>query len=124
MIKLTQRLSNWTGASTGVTLLVTAAILAVLFTLAAGALVYGNTRRLISSAEWVQHTEDVLATLQRVSLLAERIEYRSRLYLLTGNVEQQSRARASANQLETTTVRLKTLVADNPYQTANIQGLI
>ena len=124
MIKLAQKLSNWTGASTSVTLLVMAATGAVVFTVAAGTLVYGNTRRLISSAEWVQHTEDVLATLQRVSLLAERIEYRSRLYLLTGNVEQQSRARASANQLETTTVRLKTLVADNPYQTANVQGLI
>ncbi len=123
MIKLTQKLSKWTDASTSVSLLVAAAILAVVFTIASGIMVYGNTRRLISSAEWVQHTEDVLAALQRVSLLVERIEYRSRLYLLTGNQEQQSRARASANQLETTTVRLKTLVADNPYQVTNAQGL-
>ena len=124
MIKLRQWLSSWTSATTGVTLLMVAATAAVVITVAAGTLVYGNTRRLISSAEWVQHTEDVLASLQRVSLLFERIEYRTRLYLLTGNEEQLVRARASANQLETTTVRIRTLVEDNPYQTANVQGLI
>lgn len=124
MIDLRQRLSSWTSASTGVTLLVAAAILTVVFTVAAGTLVYENTRRLISSAEWVQHTQDVLASLQRVSLLYERIDYRTRLYLLTGNEEQLSRAQASANQLETTTVRLRTQVEDNPYQTKNAQGLI
>ena len=124
MIDLRKRLATWTGSSAGTTLLVAAATGAVLFTVAAGALVYGNTERLISSAEWVQHTEDVLASLQRVSLLTERIEYRTRLYLLTGNEEQLNRARASANQLETTTVRVRTQVEDSAYQTANAQALI
>jgi diguanylate cyclase (GGDEF)-like protein len=124
MIKLRQWLSNWTSATTGVTLLMAAATAAVVITVAAGTLVYGNTRKLISSGEWVQHTQDVLATLQRISLLFERIEYRTHLYLVTGNEEQLVRARASVNQLETTTVRLRTLVEDNPSQTTNVQGLI
>jgi len=109
--------------NSAVALLVAAAIGAVLFTVAAGAFVYGNTRQLISSADWVQHTEDVIASLQRVSLLDERIEYRTRLYQLTGNEEQLTRARASANQLDTTLARLRMLVADNPNQAANIETL-
>ena len=114
---------RWARANSSVALLVTAATGALLFTTAAGVLVYGNTRRLISSADWVEHTQDVLASLQRVSLLVERIDYRTHLYLATGNEEQLARAQASANQLETTTVRLKTQVEDSPYQTANVKGL-
>lgn len=111
------------GPNSGVVLLVISAFGAVLFTVLAGALVFGNTRELISSAEWVQHTQDVLASLQRVSLLTERIEYRSRLYSLTGNVEQLRRAQASGNQLETTVAHLKVLVQDNSDQISNLQNL-
>jgi diguanylate cyclase (GGDEF)-like protein len=123
-IKLRSGIIRLAGTHSSVVLLAAAATGAVFFTIAAGILVYGNTRRLISSAEWVQHTQDVLTSLQRVSLLDERIEYRLRLYLLTGNEEQLSRARASASQLETVTVRLKTQVEDNAYQTANAQNLV
>jgi diguanylate cyclase (GGDEF)-like protein len=111
------------GPNSAVVLLVMAAFGAVLFTMLAGALVYGNTRQLISSAGWVQHTQEVLASLQRVSLLTERIEYRSRLFNLTGNVEQLRRAQASGSQLETTVAHLKALVADNSAQTSNLQAL-
>jgi diguanylate cyclase (GGDEF)-like protein len=123
MINLRQRLARLSGSDSTVKLLIVAAMGAVLFTLMAGVVVYSNTRRLISAAEWVQHTEDVLASLQRISLLNERIEYRTRLYLLTGNEEQLSRARAGATQLETATVRLKTQVEDNVNQAANAQSL-
>jgi len=123
MLNLRQRILFMTGPNSGVALLVAAAIGAVLFMVVAGAFVYGNTRSLISSGEWVQHTQDVLASLQRVSLLIERIEYRSRLYTLTGNEEQLTRTRASANQLDTTLVHLRTLVADSSYQMANFQSL-
>ncbi|WP_263353810.1 diguanylate cyclase [Acidicapsa acidisoli] len=121
---LSRRIERQVGPNSAVALLIAAAIGAVCFTVMAGALVYGNTRSLISSGEWVQHTQEVLASLQRVSLLTERIEYRSRLYTLTGNEEQLTRARASANQLETTLVHLKVLVADSDYQTRNLQILV
>jgi len=118
------RWKHWYSGLSGVALLIAAAVVAVLITAAAGTMVYRNTQSLIASAEWVQHTEDVLSSLQRVSLLIERIEYRTRLYLLTGNEEQASRARAGANQLETTATRLRTLVEDNPSQTVNVQDLL
>jgi diguanylate cyclase (GGDEF)-like protein len=118
-----QRLASWAGANSAVTLLSVAAAVTLVFNLAAGALVYGNTQRLIAAGNWEQHTQEVLATLQHVALLVERIDYRLHLYKLTGNEEQLSRARASANQLETTAVRVRTLVADNTTQAGNMQNL-
>jgi diguanylate cyclase (GGDEF)-like protein len=123
MVKLRKRLALVTGPNSGVALLILSAVGAVLFTVLAGAIVFDNTRQLISSSEWVQHTQEVLASLQRVSLLTERIEYRSRLYSLTGNVEQLRRAEASGNQLETTLAHLKTLVANNQNQIENLETL-
>jgi diguanylate cyclase (GGDEF)-like protein len=120
---LGQRIERLVGPNSAVVLLITAATGAVCFMVLAGALVYGNTRSLISSGEWVQHTQEVLASLQRVSLLSERIEYRSKLYNLTGNEEQLKRAQANANQLDTTLAHLKALVADNDYQTSHLQLL-
>ena len=111
------------GANSTVALLIAAATGAVLLTGMAGLLVNANTRRLIASSALVEHTNEVIAALQRVSLLVERIDYRSRLYDLTGNEEQLNRARASATQLDTSVVRLRMLVADNPNQLTNIQGL-
>jgi diguanylate cyclase (GGDEF)-like protein len=120
---LKERFERWTGPHSAVVLLIGAAAGALVFMLAAGVFVYGNTRSLITSGEWVRHTQEVISSLQRVSLLVERIEYRSRLYTLTGNEEQLSRARASGNQLDTSLVHLKVLVADNEAQLATLQNL-
>jgi len=106
-----------------VVLLVTAAFGVLLFMVLAGAMVYGNTRQLIASAESVGHTQEVLNSLQRFSVLSERIDYRSRLYLLTGNEEQLLRARASTNQLDNLLVHLSELVSDNPVQVDSVKGL-
>jgi diguanylate cyclase (GGDEF)-like protein len=57
-------------------------------------------------------------------LLVERIEYRSRLFLLSGNEEQLNRALASSNQLLTTAVRVQGLVSDNPNQRDNARNLL
>jgi diguanylate cyclase (GGDEF)-like protein len=123
MANLRQKITAWAGMNSAVALLSIAATVALVFNTAAGVLVYGNTRRLIAAADWVQHTQEVLSNLQRVALLVERIDYRLRLYKLTGNEEQLGRARASANQLETTTVRVRTLVEDNAAQASNMQSL-
>jgi len=123
MHRVFRRIDFVSDQNSAVALLVMAAIGAVVSIVLAGIWVYSNTQRLISSTEWVQHTQEVIATLQRVSLLQERMDYRTRLYVLTANEEQLTRARASANQLDTTLVRLKLLVADNPNQAENLQNL-
>jgi len=123
MDSLRRYLKRLTGPNSAVTLLIAAALGAVLFTVAAGSTVYKNTRNLISESGWVQHTQEVLSSLQHVSLLIERIEYRTRLYTLSGNEEQLSRARASSNQMDGTLAHLRALVADNAYQIGNVQTL-
>jgi diguanylate cyclase (GGDEF)-like protein len=120
---LSRRVERWVGPNSAVLLLVVAATGAVLFMVLAGAFVYKNTRSLISSAGWVQHTQEVLASLQRVSLLIERIEYRTSLYRATGNTEHMGRAHASASQLDTALAHLQFLVADSEYETANLKNL-
>jgi diguanylate cyclase (GGDEF)-like protein len=123
MSRLKALLRQITGPNSAVALLIASTAGAVMLTLLAGFLVNANTRRLIASAALVQHTDEVIASLQRVSLLVERIDYRARLYVLTGNEEQLSRARASANQLDASVVHLRLLVADNPNQSGNMQNL-
>jgi diguanylate cyclase (GGDEF)-like protein len=123
MNRLFRRINFVSGPNSAVVLLILAAIGAVLLIVLAGMWAYSNTQKLIASAERVQHTQEVIAALQRVSLLQERMDYRTRLYVLTANEEQLTRAKASANQLETTVVRLRLLVADNPNQVANLQSL-
>ena len=104
-------------------MLVVAAGSVVLFTIAAGALAYTNMQQLISASSWVQHTQEVLNALQRASLLVERVEYNSRLYLLTGDEDQLNSARTSANRLRTSVAHLEALVVDNPAQMRSLQDL-
>jgi diguanylate cyclase (GGDEF)-like protein len=120
LLKLRKRLNSQNSA---IALLIASAIGAVVFTVVAGAFVVGYTRTLISAADWAQHTQDVLSALQRSTLLNERIEYRSRLYLLTHDQDQLQRARQSVSLFETNDVRLGALVADSAYQTANVRSL-
>ena len=109
--------------NSAVTLLFIAAAAAALFTVGAGALVYGNTQRLIAAGNWVQHTQEVLLALQRSSLLTERIESNARLYVAEGDEDQLNRGRIAANQLNAAATRIGALVADNPYQTYNVRSL-
>ncbi|HEY1985093.1 MAG TPA: diguanylate cyclase [Terracidiphilus sp.] len=105
------------------TQLIVAALAATLFIVGAGALVYGNTQRLIAAANWVQHTQDVLLALQRASFLTERIESNARLYLSTGDEDLLNRARTGANLLGTASTRVGLLVADNSTQLSSVQSL-
>jgi len=105
-------------------IIIAAFIGAVLFTLGAGAVLYLNTQKLTAAAERVQHTQEVLSSLQRGSLLAERVLYRTRLYLSgTGDEDELNMARGAANNLVTSSVHIRALVVDNPNQTANSQNL-
>jgi diguanylate cyclase (GGDEF)-like protein len=96
---------------------------AVLFTLGAGAVLYSNTERLTNAAERVQHTQEVLSSLQRASLLAERVLYRARLYAFDKDEDDLNLARSAANNLVTSSVHIHTLTLDNSDQAANSQAL-
>lgn len=104
-------------------IIIAAFIGAVLFTLGAGAVLYLNTQQLTAAAERVQHTQDVLSSLQRASLLSERVLYRTHLYLLAKDEDDLNLARSSANNLVTSSVHIHALVSDNPDQRSNSQSL-
>ena len=112
-----------TSSNSTVPLLIGLATGAVLFLVLAGTLVYENTQRLISAANWVEHTQEVLLSLQRASQLTERMQNNLRLYGLTGDEEWLNRARSTASGLNTTGVHIGMLVADNAEQSANQQKL-
>ena len=111
------------GSTNAVAIIIAAAIGAVLFTLGAGAVLYRNTQTLTTAAQWVQHTQDVLSSLQRASMLAERVEYRSRLYTISGDEDDLGRARSAANALATSVSHIRSLVADNSGQIAAVDSL-
>jgi diguanylate cyclase (GGDEF)-like protein len=115
--------SEASGLRSAIAMLVMAAAGVVLFTAAAGLLAYLNTQRLITSANWVQHTQDVLSSLQRASLLNERVEYRTQLYEMGGDESNLERARTSVNLLATSVAHIRSLVDDNPEQVRSAQDL-
>lgn len=96
---------------------------AVLFTLGAGDLLYSNTQRLTVAAERVQHTQDVLSSLQRASMLAERTLYRAHLYVSDKNEDDLILAVTAANNLVTSSLHIRSLISDNPNQAANSDNL-
>src|SRR5580698_266979 len=104
-------------------MLVTAAVICVLFMLVAGGLVYGNTRRTITAGDWVDHTQEVLTSLRSASQLSERVDTSARLYQLTGEPGELDLARLNANNLEATAVHLEALVSDNASETPNTAQL-
>ena len=111
------------GSGNAVAIIIAAGVGAVLFTLAAGSALYSNTQTLTSAAERVQHTQEVLSSLQRASLFAERVEYRARLYTLNADEDDLNRARAAANAFATSASHIRSLVSDNHNQNANAASL-
>ncbi len=97
---------------------------AVLFTITAGFFVYSNTQALVAAKDWVEHTQEVLTSLQTASQLADRIEASTRLYVLKEDSFQLATARYSAISLKVTALHVRTLVSDNPAQSRNSGGFI
>ena len=106
-----------------IALIVAVALASLFFTASAGIFLYRTTQDLIASSTWVEHTKDVLATLQTASFQIERVGNGSRLYTLTKDEDQLNAARSNASAFSTSVVHLRTMVADNQNQTANIEAL-
>lgn len=111
------------GSRGAILTLILAAVATILFTAAEGAFLYLNTRRLTGAAELVQHTQEVLLSLQKAAQQTDRIQFRARIYLLSGEDDNLDFARRGANQLVASAIRIRTLVADNPDQSGNVAAL-
>ncbi len=106
-----------------IVLLSAAAFGAIIFTLVAGFFVYSNTQSLVSAKDWVEHTQEVLTSLQTASQQADRIEFSTRLFTLNHDEAQLSTARYSAISLKVVALRVANLVVDNPAQSRTAEGL-
>jgi len=104
-------------------MLVTAAVVCVLFMLVAGALVYGNTRRTITAADYVEHTQEVLTSLRVAAQMTDRVESSAHLYLITADAGRLDQARTSVNALDSTAAHLNALISDNDQENGNAAQL-
>ncbi len=106
-----------------IVLIITAAIGSCLFTLGAGALVYRSTNHVITAARWVQHSQEILNSLQSSGQSIDRVEANSRLFASTSNEDPLNAARSGVLRLEALTTHLKGEVEDNQQQSANASAL-
>ena len=111
------------GARRPVTLIILATVASALVAGFGGALLYGNTQRLSTAAQWISHTHEVELAVQRAMLFTERIESSGSIYSLNHSQEQIDFARLNLIRLRTSAVGLRTLVADNRNQSANLDAL-
>lgn len=110
-------------STNAIKLILLAALGSILFTVGSAFFLFRNTQSLTSAARWAEHTQEVLLSIQSTSDLAQRIESGSRFYRVTQDEIQLSNSRRNAVQLRTRAIRLRSLIADNINQTANLNEL-
>jgi diguanylate cyclase (GGDEF)-like protein len=112
------RVADWP-----VSLLITAAICALLLSGGAGALVYRTTRRLVDAEDRVERSQQLLTTLQTISQSIDRVESTTSLYQFTHQDSDLRGIRNATLRLQTNLVRLKALASDEPSQSADQAAL-
>jgi diguanylate cyclase (GGDEF)-like protein len=117
---LTERLTR---PKSPIALIITAALGSLIFAVAGSLFLYGTTAKLIATSDWIQHTQDVLTSITSANLQVERAGNAARFYILTKDEEQLASARSNASAFSTSVVHLRSLVADNQNQNANIATL-
>ncbi|MFT4111683.1 diguanylate cyclase [Silvibacterium sp.] len=90
---------------------------------AAGWLHYSAAVRLDDSRDWIEHSQNVLFTLQSLSQRVDRIEAALRIHKLNPSMEELRIASSNQVNFNTDVVHLRSLVGDNPEQAAQIPSL-
>ena len=90
------------------------ALMAVLVVV--GIVAYRSVLASFESAQWAQHTEEVLQHLANLRLQTENIENGYRDFALSGTAVFLERSRANASLADNEQTALRKLTADNPHQ--------
>jgi diguanylate cyclase (GGDEF)-like protein len=101
-------LRNWT-----VPLLIMGAFGAVLFICSAALIFYRNSQHLANSHRAEEHSQQVLNSMQAAAQRLERIEYRTRLYLIEGDRDDLNAVQSGAVQLDSGLAQLEEAVWDD-----------
>lgn len=84
---------------------------------------YLSIRNLIDSAEWVDHTNQVISQLEQVNVTLVQAESSQRGYLLSGEESFLTAYDATSKMVPAKVAALKALTADNPMQQQNLTRL-
>lgn len=115
--------TRFEGHGYSITLLILGALACVAITLGAGFSVNRNTKNLIAAEHWVEHTQEVLLSVEEASRYNDRIESHIGLYQAVQSEAQLEAARLTSVRLKTYAVHLRNLVSDNAGQAPNIKEL-
>ena len=86
----------------------------------AGYFSFTNIRELGTSSDWVEHTQEVLLTQQRMITSLTEAESAQRTYLLSSDAKVISTYAAAKERIGAQLAALRGLVADNPSQVARV----
>ncbi|MBT1706478.1 CHASE3 domain-containing protein [Chryseosolibacter indicus] len=84
---------------------------------------YWNTKKFVSTTQWVIHTHEVLFVSERILTLAENIEVGQRGYSLTGRTEFLEAYNKGKEEIEKQVSHLQQLTSDNASQQQRIGSL-
>lgn len=104
-------------------LILVAALGSVCFTIGAGLFLYRNTQKLVAARTWVEHTQEVLLSIQQTSQLVERLDAEITFYAATQHNDSLKAGQADSVRLQNLVVNLRDLISDNHKEDQNIQAL-
>jgi PAS domain S-box-containing protein len=84
---------------------------------------YLNTKRLVSSSQWVAHTHDVLYHAESVLAMAVNVEIGQRGFTLSGSEESLSPYHKAKAEIHNALTELKVLIRDNVSQQEKLKKL-
>lgn len=106
-----------------IALILFAGLGSLVFSVCGGILLYRNTKALIEAEQWVEHSQEVLGSLQSASQRLDRLESNLHLFTVTRREDQLASARSAAAALGVASVHIRSLVFDSPAQIANVTRL-
>ncbi|WZO95892.1 PAS domain S-box protein [Isosphaeraceae bacterium EP7] len=98
-------------------------VLALVVLVANASIAFWGVRGIVQSHEWVDHTREVIGTLQGVVLSMREVESGQRGYIITGVEDHLSRFEADLKSVDASVDRLRVLVHDSPEQLAAVEAL-
>lgn len=104
-------------------LLIISAVGALIFTLGGGLIVYSNTRHLIETRNWLDHSQTVLNNLQTESQRLDRLSASMQLFQATGDTNNLRSAESSDAAVQSGVSSLRTLMQDNVSQNHHVDEL-
>ncbi len=107
-----------------ISLLIAAAICSLMLSGGAGLLVFQSTQHLVQASDRVARAQEALTNLQTTSQSIDRIEAATRFYLLTHDEADARAIQQATLRLETNLVHFKTLISNDPAQSADINNLL